>query len=535
MMIGKRTGRRLARFRSAPFFKAPFWVHGLLTAVLASGGAATVNLNETERLWRRPGARVIKRAAELPPPVRGGALRPTRSAGLTQTRLLGDYSKLPLRFEANIGQIAIPGVKFIARGRGTTLLLAASQAFLVLTQPVRQSGLDSKSASVGLLTETDPAGIRGKALFPAVRSRTQNRNESSFVIRIEFVGANPLAAISGADALPGKAHYFIGSEPRKWRTDARTFSRVRCRDIYPGTDLIFYGSQRQLEFDFVVSPGFDPAAIRLRFDNAGAAGRTLSLQVDGSGDLLLGAEAVQVRFHKPRAHQPQGDSCRAEFGSRFNPLRSTTGPTGQSPDAGFVLAGKNEVGIQVKDYDPSRPLVIDPLVTYATYLGGGGYDAATSIAVDSSGNANVTGYTRSIDFPVTPGTVQSVYGGGRLYGDAFVTKLNAAGTAVVYSAYLGGSDEDVRTAIAVDSSGNATLAGPCLKRTVASASAAVLALLALAMASCGGGPNIPRTFTGPSGTPPGTYSVSVTGNYSGALSGTTLKLTLTAALTLTVN
>src|SRR2546426_3289575 len=164
MMIGKRTGRRLARFRSAPFFKAPFGVHGLLTAVLASGGAATVNLSEAERLWRRPGAGVIKRAAELPPPVRGGALRPRRSAGLTQTRLLGGYSKLPLRFEANIAQLAIPGVKFIARGRGTTLLLAASQAFLVLTQPVRQSGLDSKSPGDGLLTKTDPAGIRGAAL-----------------------------------------------------------------------------------------------------------------------------------------------------------------------------------------------------------------------------------------------------------------------------------------------------------------------------------------------------------------------------------
>jgi len=218
------------------------------------------------------------------------------------------------------------------------------------------------------------------------------------VIRIEFVGANPSAEISGADALPGKAHYFIGSDPRKWRTDATTFSRVHYRGLYPGTDLIFYGSQHQLEFDFVVSPGSDPAAIRLRFDNAGAAGRTLSLQVDGSGDLLLGAEAVKVRFHKPNAHQPQGGSCRAGFETRFNPLRSTTRATGHSPDARFVLAGKNEVGIQVKDYDPSRPLVIDPLVTYATCLGGGGYDAATSIAVDSSGNSYVTGYTRSIDF-----------------------------------------------------------------------------------------------------------------------------------------
>src|SRR3989449_11170673 len=100
MMIGKRTGRRLARFWSAPFFKAPFWVHGLLTAVLASGGAATVNLSETERLWRRPGARGIKRAAELPPPVRGGALRPTRSARLTQTRLLGGSPTNPVTFSA---------------------------------------------------------------------------------------------------------------------------------------------------------------------------------------------------------------------------------------------------------------------------------------------------------------------------------------------------------------------------------------------------------------------------------------------------
>src|SRR2546426_5061196 len=124
MMIGKRTGRRLARLRSAPFFKAPFWVHGLLTAVLASGGAATVHLSETERLWRKPGARVIKRAAELPPPIGGGALRPRRSAGLTQTRLLGGYSKLFFNLEAHIGPIAIPRATIISPGRGTPLPLA---------------------------------------------------------------------------------------------------------------------------------------------------------------------------------------------------------------------------------------------------------------------------------------------------------------------------------------------------------------------------------------------------------------------------
>src|SRR2546425_4874759 len=162
--------------------------------------------------------------------------------------------------------------------------------------------------------------------------------------------------------------------------------------------------------------------------------------------------------------QPQGDSCRAEFGSRFNPLRSTTGPTGQSPDAGFVLAGKNEVGIQVKDYDPSRPLVIDPLVTYATYLGGGGYDAfvtklnatgsaliystllgggsedlAYGVAVDAAGNAYLTGRTLSTDFP-TPNALQGKCGGGRAAGQngAFFAALGAAGAGPLYFAFFRG-------------------------------------------------------------------------------------------------
>ena len=195
-------------------------------------------------------------------------------------------------------------------------------------------------------------------------------------------------------------------------------------------DLLYYGNQRQLEYDLVVEPGADPDAIALSFEGVE------ELRIDAQGDLLLDTPGGEVRQHKPLVYQ-EVEGVRREIAGTY------------------VLNGRRRVGFQVAAYDASQPLIIDPVLSYSTYLGGSGDDRGTGIAVDSSGNAYVTGFTSSINFP-TANPIQPANGGSF---DAFVTKLNAAGNGLVYSTYLGGTDDDYGHGIAVDSSGNAYVGG----------------------------------------------------------------------------
>ncbi|HEX8284060.1 MAG TPA: SBBP repeat-containing protein, partial [Pyrinomonadaceae bacterium] len=330
---------------------------------------------------------------------------PSTETAATRAHVSEVYGKLPLSFEPNVGQ-SEPGVDFVSRGGGYGLFLKGTEAVLVLRRAAaagKQKGLDRAA-----------------------------------VLRMKLVGASDAVEGAGVGELPGRVNYLRGSDPEAWRTNVASFSGVEYRGVYEGIDLVYYGNQRRLEYDFRVAAGADPRSIRLAFD-----GQT-SLRLDAGGDLVLRAPGGgEVRQHKPYAYQETPDGRRVEVASRY------------------VVKGRREVGFRVGAYDPTRALVIDPVLAYSTYLGGGGSnDTAHGVAVDAAGNAYVTGETISTDFPTTAGAPQTTFG-GPIY-DAYVTKLNADGSAIVYSTYLGGRDRDQGYDVAVDAAGNAYVVGGTL-------------------------------------------------------------------------
>ncbi|MCZ6479418.1 MAG: SBBP repeat-containing protein, partial [candidate division NC10 bacterium] len=332
----------------------------------------------------------------------------------TKARIVEAYGKLPLSFEVNNGQTDAQ-VKYLARGRGYTLFLTGTEAVLVLkNQPSALS--DQQSARKEHTKKT--------------------QSPSRTVLRMQLVGANPHPKVVGLNKLPGKSNYFIGNDPQKWRTNIPTYAKVRYGDVYPNVDLVYYGNQRQLEYDLVVAPGADPKAITLAFEGAD------KLEINDQGDLVLQTVAGQVIQHAPVIYQ------------EINGVK-------QAINGHYVLRGKDHVGIQVGPYDATTPLVIDPVVlTYSSYLGGNDIDRGNDIFVDAAGNAYVTGSTLSINFPGTAGSlIQPNLGNAGGTSDAFVTKINAAGTALTYSTYLGGSLGDQGNSIAVDGPGNAYVTG----------------------------------------------------------------------------
>ncbi len=260
-----------------------------------------------------------------------------------------------------------------------------------------------------------------------------------------LAGANPKATVTGLDELPGKSNYFIGNDPAKWRTNVPTYAKVKYQNVYRGIDLVYYGNPQQLEYDFVVAPGADPKAISLdvaAIRSSLDGGRTAPLRIDANGDLVIPAGEDEVRLHKPVVYQAAVN-------------QGAEGSARHFVDGHYVVKGRNRVSFEVASYDPGKTLVIDPVLVYSTYVGGSNYDQGEGIAVDSAGNAYVTGYTASPDFP-TANPLQTVSGGN---GDVFVAKLNPAGSALVYSTYLGGSNGEDARGIAVDSAGNAYVTG----------------------------------------------------------------------------
>ena len=399
-------------------------------------------------------------------------------------QLVATYGRLPLAFEANQGQTD-SSVKFLSRGRGYSLFLTCDEAVLTLhsRKPQRNTGRDRQKrgrpvpsllpTADSLLPSIQSPQSSSELRFPRsefpIRS---NQNPAPGVLRMKLVGANEHAKVTGLGRLTGKSNYFVGNDPKKWRTNVANYSRVKYQDVYPGIDLVYYGNQGHLEYDFVVSPGADPRAIAFEIDGADRAvresptraHRDAHLRIDPAGDLVIATDDGDVRLHKPVVYQPTIDKLQSTTDA-LNPKSKIANP--KYLDGRFILAVNNQVTFEVGSYDKTLPLVIDPVLSYSTFLGGSGGDSADGIAVDASGNAYVTGSTSSVEFPTVAGSFDTSCGtdgncnlnapfGG---GDIFVTKLNAAGTALVYSTYLGGSDRDTADGIAVDSSGNAYLSG----------------------------------------------------------------------------
>lgn len=296
------------------------------------------------------------------------------------------YANAPLVFEPNHGQTD-EKVAFLARCNGYNLFLTAREVVLSLRSP-------------------------------------NNRGVS-----MRLVGANPRSVIEGLDALPSQSHYFIGADGNRWHSNIPNFARAAYREIYPGIDLVFYGKQRELEYDFIVAPDADPKLIRLTF--AGVDNLELA-----NGELVLHVNRGQIAQRAPQIYQMVDGERRAVEG-------------------GYRRTGRRQVGFEIAAYDKTRPLIIDPVLSFSTYLGGAGVDDARAVAVDSDGSAYVTGTTDSANFP-TAAPRQAANAGST---DVFVSRFNAAGTQLIYSTYLGGSAADTGNGIAVDRDGNAFIAG----------------------------------------------------------------------------
>jgi hypothetical protein len=322
------------------------------------------------------------------------------------------------------------------------------------------------------------------------------------VVRMRLVGANPEPDMQGVDPLPGRQHALIGRDSSRWRTDVPTYARVRHRGVYRGIDVLYYGADgRQLEYDFVVAPGADPGVIRLAFDGVDR------LRVDDRGDLVLDVGQTHLRFGKPRVYQTAAGGRRDVAGAWALENTSTVSfrlgsydrrqvlvidPTvavasylgGNDTDQAFAVTLGSDGAVFVTgntasmnfpttagSFRASPSGAVDAFVVklnnalttavYSTFIGGSGDDAGRGIAVDAAGNAYVTGFTTSADFPTTPGAVQPSRPPGQAAGvaDAFVVKLNPQGSALVYGTYLGGSDSDIGLGIAVDAAGIAAVTG----------------------------------------------------------------------------
>jgi hypothetical protein len=347
-------------------------------------------------------------------PLRRDRVRVVRPAddATNKMRISEAYGKLPMSFEPNRGQ-ADRRAKFLSRGAGYNLFLTRTEASLALYKNEEQS--DSTS-------------------------RTDHSRLGS-VVRMRLKGANTKAKIEGLEQLQGKSNYLIGNDRTKWHTNIPTFAQVKYTGIYPGIDVVYYGQQRQLEYDFRLAPGADSSKIRIAFEGAE------NLSIDADGNLVLKTSGGEIIQHAPTIYQES--------------------ETGRQSIAGcYVLRGEHEIGFEVSAYDRSKPLVLDPQLTYSTYYGGNALDFAAGIAVDNAGNAYIAGSTESSDLTLKQPFATSLNPGGcptpAPCSDVFVTKLNSAGTDIVYSTYLGSNSDDDASAIAVTTDGKACITGGIL-------------------------------------------------------------------------
>ena len=330
-----------------------------------------------------------------------------------QEKIAQKFSALPLSFEQNRGQ-ADSQVHYLFRESGTSILFKSNEADFLLSRhpavPVRKLPIRTRS------------GANPQKVITADS------------LKMQLVGATGAAALSGANRLPGTVNYFIGRDPAKWLTGIPTFSQVRYTSVYPGINLVYYGSRGRLEFDFRLSPGADARTIQFRFKG----GRSLGL--DRNGDLVVKTGNGPISFRRPLIYQPR------EGGGK------------RSVEGSFRISAHNVVRFAVGPYDHTKPLIIDPILNYSTYFGAG--SAAQAIAVDPAGEAYVTGWADT-GMPTTTGSLQPTkpvpLQGGTTY--PYVAKFNSTGTALLYCTYLSGSGEDESLGIALDGAGDAFVVG----------------------------------------------------------------------------
>ncbi len=325
-------------------------------------------------------------------------------------KIAEEYGKLPLHFEPNLGQTD-ERVKFTARGKGYALFLTEKEAVLSLEQ----------------------------------QDKSENKRA---VVKMQIEGANSAPETIGLDQTTGKSNYFIGNDPDKWQTDVPNFAKVKYKEIYQGVDLVYYGNNQRLEYDFVVAPNARHEQIKLKFSGI----KNAEIEKE-TGDLLLETDGGTIRQHKPFTYQII-DGKQKEIASLYKIEK--------------IEKSKIEefsVSFTVAEYDRSKELVIDPILVYGSYIGGSLFDSGSGVTVDAQGNAYLTGTAASRDFPTTAGTIKPVMlprtgSTTSFWYDAYVTKINPAGTEIVFSTYFGGRDGNESGGdIEVDASGNIYFSG----------------------------------------------------------------------------
>ncbi|MBI5282049.1 MAG: DUF11 domain-containing protein, partial [Candidatus Solibacter usitatus] len=334
----------------------------------------------------------------------------------TRARVTNAVGKLPLHFEANTGQTD-EQVKFLARSGGYTMFLTPTEAVLTVAARPNAETEDSRAPSSrrtpGSRTSMDSldSHVRGNDELNEAASTEETKIEAA-VLRLQWKDANPNPRIAGADPLPGKSAYFHGNDPAQWRTDVPHYSKVRYEAVYPGIDLVYYGNQRQIEYDFVVSPGADPDRIRLAIQGAE------DIRLDAQGNLVLATAQGELLQKVPIVYQ--------EIEGKRVPVEGR-----------YVLHANHEVGFQVAAYDVERTLVIDPILQ-STYLGGSADDQAFALTIHpTTGDVYVGGYTTSSDFPGVTGGADTTFAGA---DEGYVARLNAGLTTLIQATYLGGSN-----------------------------------------------------------------------------------------------
>ena len=318
-------------------------------------------------------------------------------------QIAGSFGNLPLYFEAN------SPARFLALGRDAQFSIAATEAQLVL-----------------------------------------NKSGATRTVQMQFTGANPQSQIHGDGGLAGKISHLTGSDPAQWRGGVPTFARVQVEEIYPGINLVYYGNQQRLEYDFTVAAGANPGAIAIHFTGAD------KISVNARGELVLKLGSGEMLQPRPVIYQNLA-------GGR------------QEISGGYKMLDDQSVAFNVGNYDHALPLVIDPVLAYSTFFGGTLEDTGWAIAVDAAdGSVFVVGQTLSKmaiskanyqgDFTKgapfsTPGAAQEDFAGGKFIGDGFVARFDNTGTNLLYLTYLGGSKDDFISSVVVDAAGNAFVTG----------------------------------------------------------------------------
>ncbi|MHB9028244.1 MAG: DUF7948 domain-containing protein, partial [Candidatus Latescibacterota bacterium] len=328
-----------------------------------------------------------------------------------------NYGKIPLAFTLNEGQ-APDHIRFTARGSGCGMAFSPSGTTFLLSRET-PSSVARRSAKRSVVFEDTP--------------ETNQPDYETFALGLEFVGANENPEIVGEDRLPWNNNYFIGNDPDQWRTDVPNYGKIRFKEVYRGIDLVYYGNQKRVKYDFVVRPGEDPEQILLKYDIGGYEG---SLEVNEKGELVVKTPVGEMIEEKPYCYQ--------RIGGKEVEVK-----------VGYEVVDKGSYRFRVGEYDGRYDLVIDPELVYSTYLGGKGDESVAGIAVDNEGCAYVTGRTESVsDYPITQGAFTSSF------RYIFITKLNSSGTALLYSTFLGAEKGNETPAdIKVDQLGNAYIVG----------------------------------------------------------------------------